>query len=312
MVETDNLYILGHPVKHSKSPAMYNAVFERLGISWKYGFADCATAQDARSFLDKREFLALNITMPYKPLALEVATTSAASARLAKGANVLVTKEKQLIAYNVDGQGCIGFLEREGVSFSGAKVVVCGTGPTSLAILHAAAQAGASDVLLVGRDKDHAREVLESYVADFRFLTSTTIDLPDPIDHHLDFRETYDHAADHAALHFGSYATSTKAIAEADVIIDATPLGMEPKDPAPFDTALLSSGQTVFDTVYGHGETALIAAAREKGCMALDGAGMLVEQAVISVRIFFDIAEIEIKLTHEELFDIMNKAAEFG
>ena len=55
--------------------------------------------------------------------------------------------------------------------------------------------------------------------------------------------------------------------------ISATPLGMKPKDPAPFDTDLLSCGQTVFDVVYGHGETALIAAARATGCAAYDGAG---------------------------------------
>ncbi len=307
MTAINNLYILGHPVKHSKSPAMYNAVFKELNIAWEYGLAECATTQDARSFLEKREFYALNITTPYKPLALEAATLKAASARLARGANVLVTKDAQLIAYNVDGQGCISALERAGVSFSEAKVVVCGTGPTSLAIIHAAAQAGAADILLVGRDKEHAREVLEKYVSDFRFLTSTTVDMPASVDHHLSFREAYDHAA----FRFGSYATSTKAIAAADVIIDATPLGMKSGDPAPFDTALLSANQTVCDVVYGHGVTALIAAAREKGCKALDGSGMLVAQAVLSVRIFFDIAEVELELSDEELFDIMGKAAGF-
>lgn len=60
----------------------------------------------------------------------------AASATLAHGANVLVNKDGALIAYNTDGQGCVAYLERAGVDFRGASVVVCGTGPTSLSILH--------------------------------------------------------------------------------------------------------------------------------------------------------------------------------
>ena len=62
-----------------------------------------------------------------------------ASATLAHGANVLVNKDGALIAYNTDGQGCVAYLERAGVDFRGASVVVCGTGPTSLSILHAVA-----------------------------------------------------------------------------------------------------------------------------------------------------------------------------
>lgn len=67
----------------------------------------------------------------------------------------------------------------------------------------------------------------------------------------LSFSEVYKQVG----FKFGSYATSRQAIAGADIIIDATPLGMKAGDPAPFDTALLSADQTVFDVVYGHGET---------------------------------------------------------
>ncbi len=231
----------------------------------------------------------------------------AASARLARGANVLAVKGDELIAYNVDGQGCVGYLERMGVDFSDARVTVCGTGPTSLAILHAVAQAGAGEVLLVGRDKERAREKLTRYADEFKQLAAATIDLPAPEEHHLSFRETYDHVS----LRFGSYTTSTQAIAASDVIIDATPLGMNDGDAAPFDTALLSARQTVFDVVYGHGTTALAAAARAAGCAFMDGAGMLVAQAVVSARIFCDIAGVDVPLSFDEMFSVMAQAAEF-
>ena len=146
------LYVLGHPVAHSKSPVMYNAVYGKLGFPWEYRLMDCATPAEAKAFLEERDFLSINITTPYKPEALAAATARAASAKLAHGANILVKKGDALIAFNTDGRGCVGYLERTGFSFSDAKVAICGTGPTALAILHAAAIAGASEVLLLSRD----------------------------------------------------------------------------------------------------------------------------------------------------------------
>lgn len=301
------LYLLGHPIAHSKSPVMYNAVFERLGLPWRYGFMDCPTDGEAQAFLAARDFFAINITTPYKPQAFETATVKASSARLAKGANVLVAHGDALIAYNVDGQGCIGYLEHEGVKIAGARVAVCGTGPTALAILHAASLAGAEEVLLLSRDKRRAQAVLEEYAETYRALTAAAVDITAAQPGHLGFREAYDKVG----LRFGSYTTSTKAIAAADVIIDATTLGMHEGDPAPFDPALLSARQMVFDVVYGHGTTALVAAARDAGCAAFDGAGMLVSQAVAAVGIFCDIAGVGLALSSDELFAIMAQAAEF-
>ena len=56
-------------------------------------------------------------------------------------------------------------------------------------------------------------------------------------------------------------------------MVNATPLGMQAGDPAPFDTALFQPGQRAFDVVYGHGETAFVAGARAAGCTVSDGAG---------------------------------------
>lgn len=303
----EKLYVLGHPVAHSKSPAMYNAVYEKLGLSWHYDLMDCETSAEAQAFLDARDFVSINITMPYKPLALEVAAYKASSARLAKGANLLVKKNGELIAFNTDGQGCVAYLERCGFEFAGKRVVVCGTGPTSLAILHAAAQAGAAELILVGRDKAKSEAALRDYVSEYGKLAYATIDLPPAKGHHLSFRQAYERAK----FKFGSYSTSTNAIADADLIIDATPLGMKPDDPAPFDTSLLSAGQTVFDVVYGHGETALAKAAREAGCAFVSGQGMLVGQAVVTVEIVRDITGIDVPFSSDELFTLMTEAAGF-
>ena len=67
----ENLYLLGHPIAHSKSPVMYNAVYGRLGLPWCYELADLACEDEARAFLAARDFLSVNITTPYKPHAYE-------------------------------------------------------------------------------------------------------------------------------------------------------------------------------------------------------------------------------------------------
>ena len=73
------LYVLGHPVAHSKSPVMYNAVYGKLGFPWEYRLMDCETPAEAKAFLAARDFLSINITTPYKPEALAAATARAAS-----------------------------------------------------------------------------------------------------------------------------------------------------------------------------------------------------------------------------------------
>ena len=255
------LFLLGHPVGHSKSPVMHNAAYQALGLPWEYALADCPTEEDARAFLADPCWLGMNVTMPYKRLAYETATWRSDAAVLAQGANVLVRCDGDLRADNTDGIGCISYLKRKGVPFSDARVVVCGTGPTSIALMHAAAQAGARQVMLLGRDGPKARKALAGFQGQCSSaMVSLDVDLSS-----------------------GCYAEAADAIAHADVILDATPLGMKPGDPAPFDVSLLGAGQTVFDVVYGHGETALVAAARKAGCSVYDGSGMLVAQAVETV-----------------------------
>ncbi len=303
-----NLYLLGHPIGHSKSPVMYNAVYEKLGLPWTYELADMATQAEADAFLAERNFLSINITTPYKPNAFEAASAKAASAKLALGANVLVNHKDALIGFNTDGQGCVSYLTRTGFEFAGAKVVVCGTGPTALAILHECAAAGAAQVTMLGRNKERTRSVLDAYVDRLYELAYATIDLPAAKPGYRTLRQIYKETA----LKYGTYEASKTVLSQADLIINATPCGMHEGDGAPFDTALLQANQVVFDCVYGHGETALLAAARQAGCRAFDGGGMLVAQAVATVGIVCDVASVELTLSDDELFDIMAKAAGFN
>jgi shikimate dehydrogenase len=281
--ERQHLYVLGHPVDHSLSPLLHSRAYDALGLNWEYGRVDCATEEEARAFIGQRAFLAINITMPYKPLALASATWKSAAAVLAQGANVLVVRDDELLCDNTDGKGCVMSLKREGVVFEGKRVIVCGTGPTSLSIAHAVAQAGAVRIDLLGRDSARARQILDGYIERAREVA-----VPESTE-----------------LFAGDYASAHGAIERADIILDATPLGMKPGDPAPFDTTLLSSGQVVFDVVYAHGETALVDAARRAGCTVCDGYGMLVGQAVETVRDIVDWLDVPVDLDTVDLFSVM-------
>lgn len=306
-IEGERLYILGHPVAHSKSPVMYNTVYGQAGLPWTYDFADYAELDDARAFLRERKFLSINITTPYKPLAYESATRKDPSAVLAQGANVLVREGEGLVGYNTDGDGCVRFLELMGIDFADKRIVICGTGPTALSIMHACAVAGANTLMLLSRDAQRARRVLEGYIERFGLLMSTSDGEEPGRNGHRSLREAYQVAT----FRFGSYEGAADAIARADIVINATPLGMKAGDPAPFAADLLHSEQVVMDAVYAAGRTKLVADALAKGCTACNGGGMLVAQAVATARIVTASQGVELALSDAEMFNTMADAAGF-
>ena len=311
----EKLYVLGHPVAHSKSPVMYNAVYQALGLDWHYDFADCSQESQARELLEARDFLSINITTPYKPLAYSQAAVVTSSAALAQGANVLIVRDGEFVADNTDGLGCVSYLKRCGVRFDGASVVVCGTGPTARAIMHACALAGAAKVTLLGRDSGRTADVVSEYEERLAQLATGVgadgAQVLDAIDPRYAVASLGDIVAS-CAIRGADYASGAQDIAQADVIIDATRLGMQHGDPAPFDVSPISAGQTVFDVVYAHGETALIAGARAAGAAAYDGEGMLVAQAVATVHDIKCALDLPIDFDSIDLFEVMRAAAGFS
>ena len=301
----ENLYLVGKGIAHSKSPAMYNALYAHLSLDWRYELADLESNDLARDFFASDAWLSLNVTTPYKPLATSAADVLAASVQLTGGANMLFGLEGKTVALNTDGVGCVRHIQREGFAFGGARVVVCGTGPTSLAIFAASAQAGASRVALIGRDRDKAKRVLEAFMARYKKLAYATMDLKAARAGERSFRAAYEEPA----YVFGSYSTSTNEIASADIIIDATPLGMNAGDPLPFAADLLGGQRLVYDVVYGHGSSKLLEAASRAHVDVLDGSGMVVGQAVENAFVLLDSQGVDIDLDWDGAFDLMEKAA---
>ena len=170
----------------------------------------------------------------------------------------------------------------------------------------AAAQAGAARVALIGRSRDRTKEVLEAFLTRYKKLAYATFDFEPVRPDERSFRSAYEEPS----FVFGSYETSTQEIAGADILIDATPLGMNAGDPAPFAENLLKSQQLVFDVVYAQGDSQLLRAARAAGVPAFDGRTMVVAQAVENAIVLLNQCEVPHELSWDEMFDLMSAAAQ--
>lgn len=286
--------LIGDPVAHSLSPIMHNMLYRELGemkwpfSKWTYRAIQCKDRESATyqiNLVRTGRYRGMNVTMPWKALAFECADFVEPAVMAAGGANVLVRDEDfKLCAFNTDGKGAIGAIERSaGITFVESEVMVCGTGPTSLAIATAAAQAGARSVYIFSRDEMKA-------LSSVNRIRST-----------LDANEAN-------SLHGRDYSNASNIVSNVDIIVDATPCGMKEGDEAIIDTSLLHPGQVVMDTVYAHGTTALLAGAEEHGAVALDGLEMLVEQAALSVEIWADAMALPVEIDRA----IMRRAALLG
>ena len=262
--------LLGYPIGHSLSPAIHNAAYRALYLDWQYALYPCPDLASFDAILsdvlaDPTSFVGLNVTTPWKTAAYEAARAHSPFAGAAQNANVLTvvshgTQPAHLSCDNTDGAGLIASLEREGVTIEGSRVVVCGSGPVATSALQAFTEKQAAAITIVSRDPQKAAKTVP--------LSQIRV---------VDYSEVAQHLVD------------------ADILINATTVGMNPSDAPIVSAELLRPTMVVVDVIYGHGETALIKAAREIGARAYDGLGMLIEQAALSIEIWA--ASQNLKLT---------------
>jgi len=246
--------IIGDPVTHSLSPRIHNAAFAAAGLDWVYVAFPVARGRAAAA-LDAMRSLGLaglNVTMPHKTdvaAACDALTDMASTLRSVN--TVARLDDGTLLGDSTDGDGFVRSLREAGVTIEGKHAIVLGAGGAARAVALALTTTGASVTLWARRD---------------------------------------DQAAD-AATSVGVKATSDVdgAVAEADIVVNATPVGMAGEAP-PFDPSRLHQGQHVADLIYHPADTPLLAAARAAGASATNGLGMLVHQAALSFERWTDVA----------------------
>lgn len=251
---TTMVAVLGRPVRHSLSPAIHNAAFAAVGLDWAMAAFEVAEEDAAPAAVGLRALglAGASVTMPLKRALVPHVDELDDVARRLGALNCIVRMPAGgLLGSSTDGPGLLAALAEAGVDVAGRRTLVIGAGGAARAAVLALAEAGAASVVVVARRPEQAAEA--------------------------------------AALagSAGRIGRSEEA-RDADVVVNATPVGMDRGGAAtagpayPVDPALLSAGQTVLDMVYEPVRTAWLEEAEHRGATALDGIGMLVHQAALA------------------------------
>jgi shikimate dehydrogenase len=260
--------VIGDPVRHSLSPALHNAAFTALGLDWVYVAFPVAAGQGPAAVEAMRvlELAGLSVTMPHKSDVAGAVDRLAPTASRLGAVNTISWAASSgggsLEGDSTDGAGFIDALRGDdGYDPAGRACVVFGAGGAARAVTLALAEARAASVCVVARRADAAAACAE---------------LAGPVGH-----------ARAAAPSTGG--TDLAGLVEAaDLLVNATPVGMLPGDALPFavDPTLVHSGQFVADLIYAPATTPLLAVARARGAGTANGLGMLINQAARQVAIW--------------------------
>ncbi|MGB9612774.1 MAG: shikimate dehydrogenase [Candidatus Margulisiibacteriota bacterium] len=256
--------LIGYPLGHTVSPAMHNAAFRALGLDYEYVPFEVPPKDlnEALKGLRALHVAGFNVTIPHKETILPLLDEITKLAKIIGAVNTVENQEGKLVGYNTDGPGFIESL-REDANFEpkGKKVVVLGAGGASRALSTMLAETQVKSLTLVDVLEDKAIS-LASYIASYFEIECTSVSKSS-----IDFQQK---------------------ISEADLLINATPVGMYPKVndcPLP-ETIKLSKDTIVYDLVYNPAETKLLKMAKSAGCKTCSGLGMLVRQGALAFTIF--------------------------
>ena len=254
--------VWGHPVAHSRSPRMQNAALAALGLDWAYlAFNVAPEALGAAvQGLRAMNFIGTNCTVPLKEQVGQYLDALDPAAERIGSVNTIVNQGGYLTGYSTDGPGLAWDLERQNMlPGQGGRVLVWGAGGSSRAIAAELAGRGLQ-ITIANRTVARAEDVAA--------------------------------IAGRGALAVGLEGHAyEQAIAEADLLINATTLGMDNAAMPPLPVGLPNGAQAIYDIVYSPPETPLLARARAAGCRAVsNGAGMLACQGALALSLWSGIS----------------------
>ena len=244
--------VIGSPISHSKSPQLHRHWLKIYGLPGDYIPMDVAT-QDLEVVLrtlPKAGFVGVNITVPHKEAALEIADLVTDRATLIGAANTLIfRKDGKIHADNTDGYGFIENLKSGAPGWipAAGPATVLGAGGSARAVIASLLDAGVPEILITNRTRVRAEKLADDFGN-----RVTVVD----------------------------WVQAGNILEESQLVVNTTSLGMigKPAMRVPLDG--LRKGTIVTDLVYAPLRTDLLAAAEQAGCVTVDGLGMLLHQAV--------------------------------
>lgn len=240
---------LGVPTESFKAPMIYNPWFEKCGIDAIVVPMGCE-AEDFAAFLPllfrMRNIAGALITMPHKVSVVGLLDEASTTVKVCGACNAVRRDASgRLVGDMFDGEGFVRGVLAKGRAIEGASVLVVGSGGVGSAIAASLARAGAARLCLFDTRAESAERLAANLKAHYPALTIVT-GSRDPAGH--------------------------------DIVVNATPLGMNPGDPLPMDMERVAPSALVGEVVMKQEETPFLAAARARGCATQVGTDMLFEQ----------------------------------
>lgn len=253
--------IIGDPIEQVKSPAAFNPRFAKAGKNAV--LVPCLVRADSfeqtvRGLMSIGNLDGLIVTVPYKARALSLADTLGTDGRLAGAINALRREaDGRWVGDMFDGKGLVLGLKKRGIFLAGKHAGLLGSGGAGSAVAVAFAQAGIASITLYDLDASKARLLADRVQSHFP-ACSVTVAPPD--------------------------------LTRADILINATPVGMRPEDPMPLASPRLQPPLIVVDIIMQPEITSLLELAKSFGCQAFGGRVML-EGQVDEIMAFFEMEQ---------------------
>ena len=266
---TKLICLLGHPVEHSKSPAIHNTSFEKLGLDYRYlafdvDRVDLRSAVVGLKTLGARGF---NLTMPLKNDVVELCDELSDAAQILKSVNtVVIESDGRLFGHITDGYGLMEAVRTQAnISVSGSKMVLFGAGGAAVAILAQGALDGMRQISVFCRKTSRFMPRLLDIAEEIRSRTGCIIEIHDYTEEEM-----------------------RRELSDCDLLVNATNVGMAPDTDKCLieDPEMLRPGTVVADCIYHPERTKLLSMAESRGCPVVGGKYMLLYQGAEAFRLW--------------------------
>lgn len=259
--------IFGYPLSHTLSPAMHEAALRQLGIHANYIVLELMPGPFQKLMSQKARFLlaGFNVTVPYKETVMKYLSKISPEARAIGAVNTVYRQKNRWVGANTDMEGFLLTLRKDaGFRPARKKAVVLGAGGAARAVVYGLSKEGAREVLLSDCFPEKARKIVRDMAKIFP-------------------RVVY-HAVPSGAQEIKN------AMCEADVIINATPLGLKAQDPRVVPEIWVPKAgrrkMLFMDLIYNPAMTPFLKAAKAKGHKTLNGLGMLLYQGARALELW--------------------------
>jgi shikimate dehydrogenase len=265
------LGVLGDPVAHSRSPQMQNAALKHCKIDMQYARFHILPneLQEALKLMRTLDFIGLNLTLPHKVGAIEAMDELDEDGKRIGAINTIKIDHGKLRGFNTDGKGFSRAIREEfSVDLRDLRVLVLGAGGAARAIALQCAKENCERLVIANGTFEKGKQLADKLR---EFFEGPKVLGP--------VARLQAIAWEEAAFRF--------QIANVDLIVNATPVGLNPGDPSPISARLLAPHLMIYDTTYSDKRTPFVSAAMEAGARAASGLSMLLHQGALGFEIWF-------------------------